>query len=108
MTGTTLNVIGTHATPFTGSFDGDGFVISNVSINVAGDYIGFIRELGTGGSVSDLGLEGVGVNAAAGATYVGGLVGENEGTVSESYTTGTVNGDSEVGGLVGDIYQVMF
>jgi hypothetical protein len=37
----------------------------------------------------------------AGDTYVGGLVGENGGILSHSYSTASVSGSFEVGGLVG-------
>ena len=37
----------------------------------------------------------------AGKNQVGGLVGENKGTISNSYTQGVVTGDSQTGGLVG-------
>ena len=40
--------------------------------------------------------------AAAGANEVGGLVGENIGTISESFATGSVGGSNTVGGLVGE------
>ena len=36
-----------------------------------------------------------------GNTHVGGLVGKNEGPVSDSYSTGSVTGNKHVGGLVG-------
>ena len=40
--------------------------------------------------------------SVTGETYVGGLVGWNEaGSVSDSYSTGSVTGNSSVGGLVG-------
>ena len=37
-----------------------------------------------------------------GDSQTGGLVGENKGSISNSYTQGTVTGDSQVGGLVGE------
>ncbi len=37
-----------------------------------------------------------------GNSQTGGLVGENKGSISNSYTQGTVTGDSQVGGLVGE------
>ena len=40
----------------------------------------------------------------AGIDYVGGLCGENNGTISSSYTTGTVSGDYYIGGLCGYNY----
>ena len=36
-----------------------------------------------------------------GKNHVGGLVGENKGSISDSYAKGPVTGDSQVGGLVG-------
>jgi hypothetical protein len=39
-----------------------------------------------------------------GGSYVGGLVGYNGGTISNSYALGSVNGSSSVGGLVGATY----
>ncbi len=43
------------------------------------------------------------VSGGAGSSYVGGLVGQNdvEGTIADSYATGTVSGGSYVGGFVG-------
>jgi hypothetical protein len=40
--------------------------------------------------------------SVTGDTNVGGLVGENTATVSNSYSKGNVTGDERVGGLVGD------
>jgi hypothetical protein len=40
-------------------------------------------------------------SGASGAFVVGGLVGQNSGTVEMSYTTGSVDGATNVGGLVG-------
>ena len=41
------------------------------------------------------------VDVASDGDLVGGLVGENQDTVTESYATGSVEGDDDVGGLVG-------
>ncbi len=38
---------------------------------------------------------------AIGKNKVGGLVGENKGSISDSYAQGSVSGDSQIGGLVG-------
>ena len=38
----------------------------------------------------------------SGKNQVGGLVGENKGSISDSYARGTVSGDSQTGGLVGE------
>ena len=84
---------------FTGVFDGNGHVIQNLYINRPGeDYVGLFGRVF--GEVMNIGLEHVQV---VGGYYwcVGGLVGENKGTVSQSYSTGPVLGIHDVGGLVG-------
>jgi len=48
--------------------------------------------------VKNVGIENAMVSGGSG---VGGLVGWNEGTVTKSYSTGSVFGGKEVGGLVG-------
>jgi len=82
-----------------GRFDGNGHVIRNLYINrPSQDYVGLFGCVGSGGKVKNVGLENVQV---VGDEDVGGLVGWNEGTVSESYSTGSVQGEWEVGGLAG-------
>jgi len=93
--------IGTSATKFTGSFDGRGCKISNLYINrPSTNLVGLFGLVGSGGVVKNVGLENENVTDG---TYVGGLVGVNYGTVSNSYSTGTVSGGKNhcVGGLVG-------
>ena len=87
---------------FTGSFDGQNHTISNLSINrLDDDYVGLFGAIGAGGEVKNVGVINVNIN---GNIIVGGLVGYNdEGTVSNSYSTGNVSGESyNVGGLVGE------
>ena len=92
--------IGTDVTPFGGVFNGNGKVISNLSINRPGQqYVGLFGFVGSSGVVKDLGLAG---GSVTGYCYVGGLVGVNAGTVSGCYATGSVTGAyGAVGGLVG-------
>jgi len=92
--------IGTYRprAPFMGSFDGDGHSIRNLSIETADSYQGMFGYMDTDAVVEKLALENVNLT---GDTYVGGLVGNNHGTVQYSYATGNVNGSSFVGGLVG-------
>ena len=93
--------IGNSGNPFTGSFDGNGKVISNLEMHRTGsDYLGLFGNIGSSGSVSELGLEDVSIY---GGNYVGGLAGLNAGSLSIVYTTGvhTVSGVDFVGGLVG-------
>jgi len=87
-----------QGTPFTGVFDGNGHNISHLTIE--GDsYLGLFGRLEMGGEVKDLGV--VDVNIVSSASFVGGLVGSNGGSLTQCYSTGTVGGSDWVGGLVG-------
>jgi filamentous hemagglutinin family protein len=88
---------------FTGTFDGLGHIISNLTINrPLVSRVGLFEKIGNGGVVRNVGLVG---GSITGNSMVGGLVGENAyGTISNSYTTGTVHGSSYTGGLVGNNY----
>lgn len=92
--------IGNGDVSFTGSFDGAGHVIENLTINRPED-----REMGlfgrTEGSViMNVGLEHVSISSGE---YTGALIGRNHGSqVSYVYSTGEISGDDRVGGLLGD------
>jgi len=103
--------IGNAATPFTGSFNGLGKTIGNLAINpgVAASNqtatgVGLFGVTGTASVIRNVGLAG---GSVGGATYVGALVGENQGSVSNSYATSPVSapqdlgGPKDIGGLVG-------
>jgi len=89
--------------PFTGVFDGNYKRIWNFTWSSTGrNGIGLFGYLGAGGQIKNLGMENVDVNAVAGWN-VGGLAGENnQGTIINCYSTGRVMGDRGVGGLVGE------
>jgi len=83
-----------------GEFDGNGHKISNLSFNSGFVCnVGLFGYLGRAGEVSQVGVENINIT---GVSSVGGLVGQSWGTVSDSYTSGTVTGKKfNVGGLVG-------
>ena len=83
---------------FGGTFDGNGHVISDLRIQGVG-CLGLFGKLDRGAEVSNLGLRVVDVNGTR--NYVGGLVGYNYGTITASYSSGTVHGSSCVGSLAG-------
>jgi len=88
-------------TPFTGVFDGNDHTISHLTIT-SGNYLGLFGRLESGAEVKNLGV--VDVNISGSGDYVGGLVGENGGTVTHCYSTGTLSGGvylGSSGGLVG-------
>ena len=90
---------------FTATFDGNGNTISGLSINSRGSYIGLFGYVGSAGVIRKVGLTGVNV---IGGDSVGGLAGQNDGTIRESSATVEVPGTrgvsgtrNFVGGLVG-------
>jgi hypothetical protein len=93
--------IGNSSTKFTGSYDGQNFTISGLTINRSGtNNIGLFGYT-NGSTIQDLGMTSA---VISGNNYVGSFVGYNSGssTVSNCYNTGTVTGSNDyVGGLVG-------
>ena len=91
--------IGTSDDPFTGSFDGQGYEISDMFINRPDEsLVGLFGAVDVGGVIQNVKV----VNAdVTGEWAIGGLVGENWGDVRNSYSDGTVSGEDCVGGLVG-------
>jgi uncharacterized repeat protein (TIGR02543 family) len=86
-----------------GEFDGNGHEISNLrlSSDMVVGQVGLFGYLASGGKVSELGVESVDITVTGRGEQVGGLAGASAGTVSKSYSTGSVTGQQEVGGLVG-------
>jgi hypothetical protein len=81
---------------FTGVYDGNGHSISHLTIKGDGN-LGLFGLLGPGAEVKNLGAVDVNITGSG-----GGLVGENEGTVTQCYSTGMVTGnEDDIGGLVG-------
>ncbi|MBJ7556301.1 GLUG motif-containing protein [Marinomonas spartinae] len=123
--------LGNYSNEFTGTFDGQSHVISDLTINrPSTGFVGLFGDMGSGGTIRNVGLEGGSIlgqssvgglvgfaddgstiknayatGAVTGSSYgVGGLVGGNDGTISNAYATGSVTGTgaySNVGGLVG-------
>ncbi len=96
--------IGDEANPFTGVFEGNKHVISNLFIDRSGeDHVGLFAVLaGADTVVNRLGLVHADVT---GNGKTGGLAGEiDSGTITKSYVTGNVAGaGNEVGGLAGSL-----
>jgi hypothetical protein len=83
---------------FVGSFDGQGYEISDLFINRPDESeVGLFGAVGEAGVIGNVGVTG----NVTGYDNAGGLVGKNEGTVSNSYSTCNVIGNLNVGGLVG-------
>ena len=91
--------IWTPVDPFAGSFDGQGYEIRDLFIDRPDeDYVGLFGWLDLGGIIQDVGMVNTDV---IGGSRVGGLVGWNMGTVTNSYSSGSVTGNQYVGSVVG-------
>ena len=91
---------------FTGSFDGNGYVIRNLTINTAGagsDYLGLFGYIkGTNSCVRNIRLSNASVIGGTGSDFIGILCGFSEyGIISTVQVDGSVRGRDYVGGLVG-------
>jgi hypothetical protein len=82
---------------FTGNFDGNSHIISNLTI--AGEhYLGLFGRLEYGAEIKNLAIIDVNI---IGSDYTSGIVGFSKGKIATSYCTGIVNGNRFVGGLTG-------
>ncbi len=110
--------VGTLANPFKGSFNGNGETISGLTIDNTETLtanqsvaLGLFGCIGTGGSVQDLTLASITITVHhtigsdnVANSYVGGIAGLNEGTVSGCTVSGNLEVDGvdiRVGGIVG-------
>ena len=95
--------IGDGTYGFAATFYGNGHTISNLYIDRGNtNYVGLFGRTSSSGVVRNVGLTAVQVE---GRDIVGGLVGENAGTVTVAYVTGSVTAlghGGTPGGLVGD------
>jgi len=91
--------------PFTGTFDGQGYEISDLFIaRPDEDYVGLFGGVSSFGTDGEVIVHNLGVVNAVitGRRSVGGLVGANDGIISNSYFRGSVTGHRHsVGGLAG-------
>ena len=112
--GRPLGLGGGSVDEFQGSLDGDGYVISGLTVvmtSTAGNaYGGLFAIMGVAAWVSNVGLTSVNIDVTSPFnSYGGGLAGYTEGAISNSYaagsvattTTTTFSSGSYGGGLVG-------
>jgi filamentous hemagglutinin family protein len=84
---------------FSGVFDGLGHTVSSINIvDSTGIYSGLFGMIYIGSTIRNVGM----VDANVTGDFVGALVGNNNhGTVTNSFATGVVTGNTNAGGLVG-------
>ena len=92
--------IGSFNKPFSGNFNGGGFTISNLYIDrPSNGHVGLFARVT--GAVRNLGVVSADVT---GSFAVGVIAGTNDGTITNSYSSGTVTGlrqETNAGGLTG-------
>lgn len=121
--------------PFTGTFDGNGFIIKNLTINANGGYAyGLFGYTNNGAHILNITMRNVNVSgknndrtgsligianettienidiqgSVYGDTYVGGVTGTGTETIMRNvHFVGKVTGEDEVGGLGGCMYEVV-
>lgn len=100
LTGKEWTPIGTESQPYTGTFDGGDHIITGLIVTGSNDYAGLFGRIGEGGTVKNVVLTDVSVT---GGSMVGGVAGQNNGTVENCSVNGTVKGTgfSDTGGITG-------
>jgi len=106
-TGTQYQIIGNATTKFTGTFDGNDHVISNLTYITTSSSTYYVGMFGytSYAQIKNLGLDNV--NFSAKSRFLGGLVGyQSYGSIANCYITGKVSSNSStsysyVGGLIG-------
>jgi len=90
--------------PFRGTFDGGGHVISNVTVNRPdSSYQGLFGVI-DGGGVQNLGLENVNITGSEDVGGLAGYIGNGKSIISNVYVTGTVSAAGYyAGGFAGSV-----
>jgi len=97
--GSGFNPIGSEAAPFRGSLDGGGYDIILMYVQRQDRPTGLFGWIGASGTVDDVMIQQAQI---AGGDSTGALAGVNKGTITSSYSSGTISGWNMVGGLVGN------
>ncbi len=93
-------LLDTESLGFSGKFDGQGYAIHHLNIRASErQYCGLFGCLYLGGEIANLEVNDVTIISYSAS--VGGLVGINHGTISNSSCAGCINGSRRIGGLVG-------
>ena len=97
--------IGNAANAFATVFEGNGHTISNL-YSRRGGHVGLFGYINSRATIRNIGIIDNALYGSSGnSDHVGGLMGENNGTITASYATGDADGGSGnfdyVGGLVG-------
>ncbi|MBS6366833.1 MAG: apolipoprotein A1/A4/E family protein, partial [Clostridiales bacterium] len=98
-----IDLTGTDFAPiptFGGIFEGQEHTISGLSLTGSGNVRGLFRYIQPTGAVRDLHVSGT-VSPTDRKNTLGGLVGENQGTIANCSFSGAVSGADSIGGIAG-------
>ena len=102
LTGKDWTPIGTSfRNSYTGTFDGGGHTIKGLTVTTNDQFVGLFGSIGNAGTVKNVVMEGVQITNNHGSGYVGGVVGNSDGTIENCSVSGSVSGTAYVGGVVG-------
>lgn len=93
--------IGTYNKRYNGTFDGHGHTISGLHADINDSCVGLFGFIGSGGSVSQVGLID---SSVTGKNEVGGIAGRNSGTISSCFSVVELKADYYAGGICGANY----
>ncbi len=85
---------------FLGTFDGQGHRITGLNLTDSATGYGLFSRIAPGGTVKNLNVSG-NVAPAGTQSRIGGLAGENYGSIENCKFSGTVSGSDTVGGIAG-------
>jgi len=92
---------------FSGDFDGNGYIIKNLTINEDYINVGFFGYTLSTANIHDLGIETSSDGVYSITDTAGILIGRNDGIVNNCYATGNLTGQNFIGGLVGINYGII-
>jgi filamentous hemagglutinin family protein len=93
--------VGSNLAVFTGAFNGLGHVVSGLAINrTSTTYVALFGFIGSTVEINSIGIRNY---AIGGLNSAAPLVGWAEGSVKNSFATGNLSGQHNVGGLIGYI-----
>ena len=107
LSGTEWEPVGDRNNVYTGTFDGNGHTISNLTItkeNLSfGDDCGMFGRVGTNATIQDLTLEDVRLDVDADDVSIGALAGSNQGIISNCRVSGNISVTNKEMGFVGGV-----
>ena len=104
LTGIDWTPIGTSGNTYIGTFDGKDKTITGLTVTTSDRYAGLFGDIGSGGKVMNVKLEGVQIESDNEMSNVGGVAGCSRGNIENCSVSGSVIGrgmNSIVGGVVG-------